>query len=97
MSKDREGAGLGIDRQRQDCLDLVSHQTMATNGAIAVRLRCRVSIPCDGALVVAQADFRNGGPDPLKLAPGQWVAASNFRVPANATANVLVKLTTRCC
>ncbi len=23
MSKDREGAGLGIDRQRQDCLDLV--------------------------------------------------------------------------
>jgi hypothetical protein len=76
----------------QDCLDVLSATATPVNGTVAVRLRCRVSIPCDGALLLLEPN-RQVAPDGNKLPPSEWVGGSDIRVQAGAVANVGITLT----
>jgi hypothetical protein len=74
-----------------DCLDLLSTGAIATNGVVPVRLRCRLTTPCAGALLILQSSFITS---PSGAPPSQWVGGSDFRVGPETTADVEIGLTT---
>jgi hypothetical protein len=77
----------------QGCLDVpAGPATVSADGVASVRVRCRLSTPCAGALLILQPG-KQTAPDAGQISPSEWVAGSNFRVDANRTAAVPVGMT----
>jgi hypothetical protein len=74
------------------CIAVLTTTATAANGVVPIQMRCLLSTPCQGALLMLQRG-KEAAPDGNKISPTQWVGGSDFEVPANRSATVPISLT----
>jgi hypothetical protein len=77
----------------QNCVTLESSGATVTNGAVTVKLRCNLSVACQGAVILCLPLYTCSGEDQTATGSGGRLAGSDLLIPAGASGEARLALT----